>query len=160
MKENVIAEPLTIYLETIFFAGFVDIVSYCDEDLSIQIPFVQDYMTGTVKQYRSPVAVFINSSTVKKSQVHQLIEDNWPAISFYFKKNPYMADIKIVENELYALSMKMQGKTSSQILDYFNDKNIKQGKEAVNKEDDAMRQELHRTKKLINKLIYRRKKTM
>lgn len=160
VKENIVAKPLTIYLETIFFAGFVDIVPYQDKELFIQIPFIQDYITGTVKQYRSPVAVFINSSAVTKSQVHKLIENNWPYISLYFKKYPDMADIKIIEDKLHALSMKMQGKSSSQILDYFNDKNIEQGKEAVDKEDDAMRQELHRTKKLINKLICRRKKTM
>lgn len=54
--------------------------------------------------------------------------------------------------------MKMQGKTSSQILDYLNNENIKLGKAAVDKEDGAMRQEINRTKKQLKQLICRRKK--
>ncbi|MBR3632759.1 MAG: hypothetical protein IKN49_06870 [Elusimicrobiaceae bacterium] len=158
VKDNIIANPLSIYLETIFFAGFVDIVYYRYDDLAIQIPFIHTYTTGTIEPYRPPVAIFINSLAVTKKSVHQLIDEHWGEINFYFKKHPYISDVQIAKEKLQNLAMKMKGKTSSQILDYLNDENIKQGKAAVDKEEDAMRQELNRTKKQLKQLICRRKK--
>ena len=158
VKENIIADPLKIHLETIFYAGFVDPRQYRYEPLAIHIPSIPDDTTGKIEQYRPAVMIAINSDDVSLSEIQKYIRMYWGDIKRYFHKHCFVSDVRISAECLHNLVLKAKGKTSKQILYLLDAQNIKQGKEIANKGEEAIRQEIKRTKTKIQKLIFPCKK--
>ena len=157
-KENTIADPLKIHLETIFYAGFVDPKPYKYGPLSIHIPSIPDDTTGKIEQYRPPVMIAINSNDVSPSEIQKYIRTYWGDIKRYFHTHHFVSDVRIPAECLHNLVLKTKGKTSKQILELLDAQNIKQGKDIINKGEEAIRQEIKRTKTKIQRLIFPCKK--
>lgn len=156
-KENVVLDPFKIHLQTIFYAGFVDISFSAIPPISCSIPEIPQNTADTIFQYRPPVAILINSRDLSREEVKQQVDKNWPAIQQYFRQHPFITDVPVGENNLYILALKQQGKTAPQILDVLGEIAIRRG-DPVNyrNSDVSIRKSIERAKKEINKLIFPR----
>lgn len=158
-KENIIADPFKIHVQTIFYAGFVDVSSNIMPPLCCSIPNIPKTTAGTIFQYRPPVAILINSRNLSRSEVKKQIDKNWPAIQQYFRQHPFITDVALLESTLQILSLKQQGKTARQILQCLDTMALQEGNPVnYNNSDASIRKSIERTKKEVNKLIYPRKK--
>ena len=158
-KENIVADPFKIYLQTIFYAGFVDVSFGITQPLSCSIPDIPKTTAGAIFQYRPPVAILINSRNLSRSEVKKQIDKNWPAIQQYFRQHPFITDVSLLETTLQILSLKQEGKTARQILQCLDTMALQEGNPVDYKNSDAsIRKSIERAKKEVNKLIFPRKK--
>ncbi len=158
-KENIVADPFKIHLQTIFYAGFVDVSANSIPPISCSIPDIPKTTTGTIFQYRPPVAILINSRNLSRSEVKKQIDKNWPAIQQYFRQHPFITDASRLEWSIQILSLKQEGKTARQILQDLDTMAIQEGNLVnYNNSDASIRKSLERAKKEVNKLICPRKK--
>ena len=142
-KENIIADPFKIHLQTIFYAGFVDVSANSIPPLSCSIPDIP----------------LINSRNLSRSEVKKQIDKNWPAIQQYFRQHPFITDVFLLETTLQILSLKQEGKTARQILQDLDTMALQEGNPVnYNNSDASIRKSIERAKKEVNKLIYPRKK--
>lgn len=159
VKDNVVLDPFKIHLQTIFYAGFVDLSSSMPKPLFCSIPDIPRDTTGTVFQYRHPVAILINSRDLTRAQVKKLIDEKWPSIQHYLREHPFMIDVPFLEEPLAILALKKEGKTAREILAFFDQHNVLAGLPAnYHNSDASIRKAVERAKKEIDKLIYPRKK--
>ncbi len=139
-------------LETIFYFGFVDErIMELEEPIQLYIrDLSEDEYIGFCR--RPPIAVYLNSSRIKKEKVFKFLRQHWEKIEDYFKKNESIENISLSDDEMKVSSARRRGWKYREIKDTL----FKKGKKNERKDEFNLTQMRYRTNNKIKHIVRRK----
>lgn len=139
-------------LETIFYFGFVDErIMDLENPIQLHVPDLsEDEYIGFYK--RPPIAVYLNSSRIKKEKIFKFLRQHWGEIDEYFKKNESIENISLSDDEMKVSAARRRGWGYRKIKDTL----FKKGKKNERKDEFNITQMRYRTNNKIKHIVRRK----